>query len=233
MKADPRFCSCGNRLKPAQKKYCSIDCFANAKMGEIDCQGRDQSFLKANRRCYNAEARAIVEGKHWEGKNKCIKLLGDPGYVSDEELTRSWKFFNSLVTEHELLVYYGWPNHREEGTLFERSHKGDIKSSYKKRKVATSPTLKKIQKPKGQKVTVRKMKKIDQITEYVTAHPGSTSYEILKDLGEEFKQPIYYAIRSGKIQAVNDDRFKRILIFYPLESAPACQIISASEGVTQ
>ena len=233
MKADPRFCSCGKKLKPTNKKYCSRDCFANARMGANDSQGRDQRLFKANHRCYKVEARAMIDGKHWESKNKCVKLPGDLGYVSDEELISSWKIFNSLVTESELLVYYGWPNHREEDTLFERSHKGDIKSSNKKSKVATPPVLKKIQKPKGQKVTVRKMKKIDQIREYVATHPGCTSYEIVKDLGEPYNQAIYYAVRFGKVKAENDDRFKRSLIFFPLDVAPACQIIPTSEGVTQ
>lgn len=27
--------------------------------------------------CYVKEARAIIEGKHWQGKNKCVQLLGD------------------------------------------------------------------------------------------------------------------------------------------------------------
>jgi len=28
-------------------------------------------------KCYLAEARATLEDKHWEGKNKCTKLPGD------------------------------------------------------------------------------------------------------------------------------------------------------------
>jgi hypothetical protein len=27
--------------------------------------------------CYMKEARAILEGKHWQGKNRCVKLVGD------------------------------------------------------------------------------------------------------------------------------------------------------------
>ena len=35
------------------------------------------SFFEAHSDCYLAEAKAIIQGKHWEGKNKCVKLPGD------------------------------------------------------------------------------------------------------------------------------------------------------------
>lgn len=34
-------------------------------------------FFEKHADCYLAEAKAILEGKHWEGKNKCVKLADD------------------------------------------------------------------------------------------------------------------------------------------------------------
>ena len=34
-------------------------------------------FLKDHKDCYLIEAKAILENKHWKGKNKCVKLIGD------------------------------------------------------------------------------------------------------------------------------------------------------------
>lgn len=33
--------------------------------------------FNAHRKCYLKEAHAILEGKHWRGKNRCVTLLGD------------------------------------------------------------------------------------------------------------------------------------------------------------
>lgn len=38
-------------------------------------------FFDLYRECYLKEAKAMLEGKHWEGKNKCIKLKGDSIYA--------------------------------------------------------------------------------------------------------------------------------------------------------
>lgn len=35
------------------------------------------SFYREHERCYLKEARAMLENKHWENKNKCVKLIGD------------------------------------------------------------------------------------------------------------------------------------------------------------
>jgi len=34
-------------------------------------------FFEEHKKCYQKEARTILEGKHWEGKNRCVKLSGD------------------------------------------------------------------------------------------------------------------------------------------------------------
>jgi hypothetical protein len=55
--------------------------------------------------CYLREAKAILEGKHWQGKNRCVKLPGDPGYVppplkyiitaTGSDLYACWQLFNN------------------------------------------------------------------------------------------------------------------------------------------
>lgn len=35
------------------------------------------AFFEEHKDCYLKEARAMIEGKHWEGKNRCVKLPGD------------------------------------------------------------------------------------------------------------------------------------------------------------
>lgn len=35
------------------------------------------SFYKEHSKCYLKEARAMIRGKHWEGKNRCVKLPCD------------------------------------------------------------------------------------------------------------------------------------------------------------
>jgi hypothetical protein len=35
------------------------------------------SFYEQHKKCYRKEARAMLEGKHWQGKNRCVKLPGD------------------------------------------------------------------------------------------------------------------------------------------------------------
>lgn len=34
-------------------------------------------FYELYRDCYLREAKAMIQGKHWEGKNRCVKLPGD------------------------------------------------------------------------------------------------------------------------------------------------------------
>lgn len=36
-----------------------------------------QAFFKAHKNCYIKEAQAMVDGKNWRNKNKCVKLPGD------------------------------------------------------------------------------------------------------------------------------------------------------------
>jgi len=35
------------------------------------------AFYELYTDCYLREAKAMIEGKHWEGKNRCVKLPGD------------------------------------------------------------------------------------------------------------------------------------------------------------
>jgi hypothetical protein len=45
------------------------------------------AFLIKHPDCYLKEARAIIRGKHWEGKNRCVKLPGDedtPGPIQSQ-----------------------------------------------------------------------------------------------------------------------------------------------------
>lgn len=36
-----------------------------------------EEFFAQHKKCYKKEAKAMLEGKHWEGKNKCVTLIGD------------------------------------------------------------------------------------------------------------------------------------------------------------
>ena len=60
------------------RKFCSRDCYCFFEFGTIIEKGKRR--LLPNRivsTCYMKEARAILEGKNWRGKNKCTKLIGD------------------------------------------------------------------------------------------------------------------------------------------------------------
>ena len=63
--------ACGKPIQPirhnSRKSYCDEKCraayFNNLKFEHAAC--------------YVKEAQAILAGKHWEGKNRCVKLRGD------------------------------------------------------------------------------------------------------------------------------------------------------------
>ena len=57
--------------------FCSRECFGKSKRKFPGCRVYDYDILIPNFDCYRKEARAILEGKHWEGKNRCVKLPGD------------------------------------------------------------------------------------------------------------------------------------------------------------
>lgn len=62
-KKDQKYCAqCGIRISRSSGAFCSERC-------------RLESIKNA--KCYFAEARAMLEGRHWEGKNRCVKLRGD------------------------------------------------------------------------------------------------------------------------------------------------------------
>jgi hypothetical protein len=44
---------------------------------KVNCGYAPETFWAEHKKCYLKEARAILEGKHWEGKNRCVKLKGD------------------------------------------------------------------------------------------------------------------------------------------------------------
>jgi glucan-binding YG repeat protein len=54
-----------------------------------------RKHLEEHADCYTKEAIAILEEKHWEGKNKCVKLPGDEGYVEP---------LDAVKLRHEKLV---------------------------------------------------------------------------------------------------------------------------------
>lgn len=60
-----------------------------------------------------------------------------------------------------------------------------------------------------------KPQKIEQIKAYVGKHPGCTSHEIIKALGESYGQLVYYAASKGLIKAVKDKRLKRSYVYFP------------------
>lgn len=98
MKANVRCAGCGMdidvtpcRIKNARHHYCSIACFAKNRMKSgtsnnytkiawnvFNRMEDDKYWFTDIERCYQREARAMLEGKHWEGKNRCVKLEGDP-----------------------------------------------------------------------------------------------------------------------------------------------------------
>jgi hypothetical protein len=44
---------------------------------ELDFPHKHSKKCRTITSCYLKEARAMLEGKHWQGKNKCVKLPGD------------------------------------------------------------------------------------------------------------------------------------------------------------
>lgn len=70
--------------------FCSDKCrdsYNELHGGQIKHDGKRQLHLSSkknsNKRpteisvCYLKEARAMLHGKHWKGKNRCVKLKGD------------------------------------------------------------------------------------------------------------------------------------------------------------
>ena len=88
---------CGKEIKRqktlinrAKHHFCDKFCYAkyieNHPSKRVKHPGKRQLNLykkpdrirpKEVNACYLKEARAILHGKHWEGKNKCVKLKGD------------------------------------------------------------------------------------------------------------------------------------------------------------
>lgn len=84
-----------SRVKQQENLYCSTKCSLEArtmekhkdrflwkqkKVDEDIIIKEDIIVLTPSRRvnsCYHKEARAMLKGLHWRGKNKCTKLVGD------------------------------------------------------------------------------------------------------------------------------------------------------------
>jgi hypothetical protein len=79
--AKPQTCPmCGKEFcveKSRSQKYCSRACFVKDRFGHDTLSPEEKKIED----CYIKEAKAMIEGKHWEGKNLCVKLPGDEGYV--------------------------------------------------------------------------------------------------------------------------------------------------------
>jgi endogenous inhibitor of DNA gyrase (YacG/DUF329 family) len=77
----PQTCPvCGKEFcveKSRSQKYCSRACFVKDHYGHDPLPSEEKKIAD----CYIKEAKAMMEGKHWEGKNLCVKLLGDEDYV--------------------------------------------------------------------------------------------------------------------------------------------------------
>ena len=64
-------------------EYCHQQFYGNRESVRKFCCKEHFHLWRAGRpkaefeSCYHKEARAILEGKHWQGKNRCVKLPGD------------------------------------------------------------------------------------------------------------------------------------------------------------
>jgi len=80
-------CGTGFDACPSQHRvYCSRQCFQIVR-GAIPERMAINLIRNGAKRyldhpaCYLQEAKAMLEGKHWQGKNKCVKLPGDDEIV--------------------------------------------------------------------------------------------------------------------------------------------------------
>lgn len=57
-----------------EHNFCSYLCYVEYRQAHREYHARPGKIVHS---CYLKEARAILEGKHWQGKNRCVKLEGD------------------------------------------------------------------------------------------------------------------------------------------------------------
>ncbi len=63
-----------NQADLLKKYYPDQEDYKIVRKGLVSKPG---SFLEEHEECYLKEAKAMLENKNWQGKNRCVKLIGD------------------------------------------------------------------------------------------------------------------------------------------------------------
>jgi len=68
----------GDKIYHVYNSYCKKCSYDINRWYRIRLHSREgRVHFMQHEECYLKEAKAMIRGKHWEGKNRCVKLEGD------------------------------------------------------------------------------------------------------------------------------------------------------------